>query len=96
VLADVADEPGYVVWHEPPDGSAGVDADYDLARWVENEAGGLEVHRAGVDECPGEFRDLIRVGSVPDGEGQAVLGDQGGGGGLVIDRQGGDPDPGVC
>ena len=95
MLPYVAHQPGDVVGHQPADGPAGVDADHDLARRVEDEAGGLQVDRIRVDERTGERGDGPRVSAVPDREGQAVLGDQAGGGRFVVDRQGDDPDAGV-
>ena len=95
VLPDVAHQPGNVVGDQPADGAAGVDADHDLARRVEDEAGGLQVYRVRVDEGAGQVGDRACVGAEPDGKGQAVLGDEAGGGGFVIDRQGDDPDVSV-
>ena len=69
-----------------------MDAHHDLARRVEDEAGGLQVHRVRVDEGASEVGDRPRVGAEPDREGQAVLGDEADRGGVVIDRQGDDPD----
>ena len=95
MLPYVAQQPGDVIGHQPADGPAGVDADHDLARRVEDEAGGLQVHRVLIDEGAGQAGDRACVGAEPDGEGQAVLGDQAGGGRFVVDRQGDDPDAGV-
>ena len=95
VLPHVTHQPGDVVGDQPADGSAGVDADHDLARRVEDEAGGLQVHRVRIDEGAGQAGDRSRVGAEPDGKGQAVLGDEAGGGGFVIDGQGDDLDASV-
>jgi uncharacterized protein len=92
VLAQDPDQADDVLGDEPPDGAARVHADDDLARRVEHEPGGLQVHRVGVDERPGGRGDGPRVGPVADREGQLVLGDQLGRGLLVIDRDGDDPD----
>src|ERR1700722_9342565 len=88
--AQVAHHSDDIVGDEPTDRSAGVDADNDPAGRVEHDAGGLQVHRIGVDECPGQRGDGLGVHAVADGKRQLVLGDQGGGGLLVVDRQGGD------
>jgi catechol 2,3-dioxygenase-like lactoylglutathione lyase family enzyme len=93
--AHVAHQPGDVLGDQPADRPAGVDADHDLARRVEDEAGGLQVHRVRINEGTGQPGDRSRVGTEPDGKGQAVLGDEGGGGGFVIDRQGDDTDASV-
>ena len=53
VLAYIAHQPGDVVGDQPADGPAGVDADHDLACRVQDEAGGLQVHRVRVDEGAG-------------------------------------------
>src|SRR4029077_5622562 len=53
VFAEVAGQAGDVLGDEPADGAAGVDADDDPAAGVEDETGGLEVGRAGVDEGAG-------------------------------------------
>ena len=95
VLAHVTHQPGDVVGDQPADGPAGVDADHHLARRVEDEAGGLQVHRVRIDEGAGQAGDRSRVGAEPDGKGQAVLGDEAGGGGLIIDGQGDDLDASV-
>jgi hypothetical protein len=55
----------------------------------------LQVHRARIDEGTGQASDGARVGAEPDRKGQAVLGDETGGGGLIVDRQGDDPDADV-
>jgi hypothetical protein len=57
MLAYIAHQPGNVLGDEPADGAAGVDADHDLARRVEHEPGGLQVHGAGGDECAGQPGD---------------------------------------
>jgi hypothetical protein len=67
VLAQVADEAHHVLGDEPPDGAAGVHADHDVALGVEHEAGGLQVHRVGVDEGAGERGDGFRVRRRPRG-----------------------------
>ena len=95
VFTQVADQADHVLGDEPADGAAGVHADHDLAGRVEDEPGGLQEAPAGVDERAGEPGDGPGVGVVPDREGQAVLGDQPGGGGLVVYRQRRDLSPGV-
>jgi hypothetical protein len=60
VLPDVPHQPGDVVGDRPADGPAGVDADHDPARRVEDEAGGLQVHRVRVDEGAGQAGDRAR------------------------------------
>jgi hypothetical protein len=95
VLAQVPDEAGDVVGDKPPDGAAGVHADDDVTRGVEHEASGLQVHRVRVDERACERGDGCCVGAIADGEGQRVLLDQGDGGLLVVDREGGDADAAV-
>ena len=95
VLPHVTHQPGDVVGDQPADGSAGVDADHDLARRVEDEAGGLQVHRVRIDEGASQAGDRSRVGAEPDGKGQAVIGDEADGGGFVIDGQGDDLDASV-
>jgi hypothetical protein len=89
------DQPGDILGDQPADGPAGVHADYDLAIRVEHEPGGLQVDRVRVDERPGQLRDGAHVGAEADREGQAELVDERGGGRLVVDRQGSDPDAGV-
>jgi len=76
VPAHVAHEPTDVVGDQPADGPAGVGADQDLARRVQDEAGGLQVHRVRIDEGAGQVGDRARVGAEPDGEGQAMLGNE--------------------
>jgi len=95
VPAHVAHEPTDVVGDQPADGPAGVGADQDLARRVQDEAGGLQVHRVRIDEGAGQVGDRARVGAEPDGEGQAMLGNEAGGGGFIVDRQGNDLDASV-
>ncbi len=92
MLAQVADEAGDVVGDEAANGAGGVDADDDGAGGVEDEAGGLEIDGVGVDEGAGEAGDGGGVGAVADGVGELVLVDEGGGGVLVVDRQGSDAD----
>ena len=95
VLADVAHQPGDIVRDQPADGPAGVDADHDLAGRVEHEAGGLQINRLRVEEGTGQAGDRACVRAESDREGQAVLGDEAGGGGLIVDRQGDDPNADV-
>src|ERR1700749_2614781 len=95
MFTQVADQAYYVLGDEPADGAAGVHADRDLAGRVEDETGRLQVDRIRVDERAGEPGDGPGVGAVPAREGQAVLGDQSGSGGLVVHRERRDLNPGV-
>src|SRR6267154_5418779 len=72
VFAEVTGQAGDILGDEPADGAAGVDADDDPAAGVEDETGGLQVGRVGVDEGAGRVRDGGGVGAVTDREPQAV------------------------
>ena len=72
---------------EPADGAAGVHADDDAAGGVEDEPGGLQVARVRVDEGARQSGHRGGVGAVADRKGEAVLADQFGGRGLVVDRE---------
>gem|GEM_PF-1211250 len=88
MLAGVTDQPGDIVGDEPADGAGGVDGGQDRAIGREHEAGGLQVQRIVIDVGAEQGLDLAGVRAVPDREGQVVLVDERGGGGLVIDREG--------
>jgi len=86
MFAQVAHHPDDILGDEPADRAAGVHADGYPAGRIEHKAGGLQVHRIRVHECPGQLGDSLGVDAVADGESQLVLGDQRGGGLLVVNR----------
>ena len=87
VLGQVPDVAGHVAGDEPPDGVAGVHGDPHRPVRRQDEAGRLQVARIVVDVRARRRGDLADIDAVPDGEAQLVLGDERGGGLLVVDGQ---------
>src|SRR3954447_16619801 len=73
-LLEIADEPDDVIWDQPADSAAGVDADEDATLGVQHETSGLQVQRVFVDEGAGCLGDLASIGAVADRETQMMLG----------------------
>ena len=84
---DVANEARDIVGDKPANGSAGIHCGENLAAWIQDETGGLQVARTVIGVCTGGRGDFVRIRAVSDRKSKAVLFDKGRGGRLVIDRQ---------